>query len=113
MAMDYNDFHRDLQRTLADPERMAGFQHDMIGPLEDAIGELSSWYAFSDAAEQDEERWATSPEDFRMFVCPLPTCPSHLLTRSRASAGTIPAHAAAARSSRSAASSEDLSGTFY
>src|SRR3954452_21837559 len=42
MAMDYDDFHRDLARPLADPERMAGFQHDMIGPLEDAIGELSS-----------------------------------------------------------------------
>ena len=63
MAMDYDDFRRDLARTLADPERMAGFQHDMIGPLEDAIGELSSWYAFSDAAEQGEEWWATSPED--------------------------------------------------
>src|SRR3954447_11880747 len=47
----------------------------------------------------------------RMFVCPLPTCPSRLLIRSRASAGTIPARAAAARSSRSAASIEDLSHT--
>src|SRR5215216_1340663 len=63
MAMDYDDFRRDLARTLADPERMAGFQHDMIGPLEDAIGELSSWYAFADAAEQDQDRWATSSED--------------------------------------------------
>src|SRR3954452_12042171 len=50
------------------------------------------------------------PPVLRMFVCPLPTCPSHLLTRSRASAGTIPAHAAAARSSRSAAWTEGLSG---
>ena len=107
MVMDYDDFRRDLERTLADPERMAGFQHDMIGPLEDAIGELSGWYAFSDAAEQDEERWATV---LRMFVCPLPTCPSRLLTRSRVSGGTIPAHAAAARSSRSAASIEGLCG---
>src|SRR4051794_7874201 len=49
MVMDYDDFRRDLERTLADPERMAGFQHDLIGPLEDAIGELSGWYAFSDA----------------------------------------------------------------
>jgi hypothetical protein len=72
MAMDYDDFHRDLQRTLADPERMAGFQHDMIGPLEDAIGELSSWYAFSDAAQQDEERWATSPEDVRLPFADMP-----------------------------------------
>src|SRR5215203_3011822 len=39
-VMGYDDFRRDLERTLADPERMAGFQHALIGPLEDAIGEL-------------------------------------------------------------------------
>src|SRR5215212_3479762 len=50
------------------------------------------------------------PLPLRMFVCPLQTCPSRLLTRSRASAGTIPAHAAAARSSRSAAWAESLAG---
>ena len=70
MAMDYDDFRRDLARTLADPERRAGFQHDMIGPLEDAIGELSSWYAFSDATEQDEERWATGSEDVHLPFAP-------------------------------------------
>jgi uncharacterized protein len=70
MVMDYDDFRRDLGRTLADPERMAGFQHDQIRPLEDAIGELSSWYAFSDAAEQDEERWAASPEDVHLPFAP-------------------------------------------
>src|SRR3954451_23068336 len=53
------------------------------------------------------------PPVLRMFVCPLPTCPSRLLTRSRVSGGTIPAHAAAARSSRSAASIEGLSGSPY
>src|SRR3954470_20012001 len=53
------------------------------------------------------------PPVLRMFVCPLPTCPSRLLTRSRVSGGTIPAHAAAARSSRSAASIEGLSGRPY
>jgi uncharacterized protein len=72
MVMDYDDFRRDLARTLADPERMAGFQHDMIGPLEDAIGELSSWYAFADAAEQDEERWAVGPEDVRLPFTDMP-----------------------------------------
>ena len=66
MVMDYEDFRRDLGRTLADPERMAGFEHDQIGPLEDAIGELSGWYAFSDAAQQDEERWAASRGDARL-----------------------------------------------
>src|SRR3954465_10870746 len=72
MAMDYDDFRRDLARTLADPERMASFQHDMIGPLEDAIGELSSWYAFAGAAEQDEERWAAGPEDVRLPFTDMP-----------------------------------------
>src|SRR3954469_12785137 len=66
MVMGYDDFRRDLERTLADPERMAGFEYYQIGPLEDAIGELSGWYAFSDAAKQDEEWWATSPEDVRL-----------------------------------------------
>src|SRR4051794_9233377 len=50
------------------------------------------------------------PLPLRMFDCRLPTCPSRLLPRSRASAGTIPAHAAAARSSRSAAWAESLAG---
>src|SRR5829696_8623980 len=59
MVMGYDDFRRDLERTLADPERMAGFQYDQIGPLEDAIGELSGWYAYSAEAKQDQGRWAT------------------------------------------------------
>ena len=37
---------------------MAGFRHDKIAPLEDAIGELSGWYAFSDAFKRDQERRA-------------------------------------------------------
>src|SRR4051812_22136200 len=73
IVMGYDDFRRDLGRTLADPERMAGFQFDQIGPLEDAIGELSSWYAFSDRAKQDQERRATSPSDARpAFADTLP-----------------------------------------
>src|SRR5215213_10316006 len=70
MVMNYDSFRTDLGRTLADPERMAGFKYDRLGPLEDAIGELSSWYAFSDAAQQDEERWATSPEDLHLPFAP-------------------------------------------
>ena len=53
MAMDYDDFRRDLARTLADPERMAGFEYDQIGPLEDAIGELSGWYHLVDFPRVD------------------------------------------------------------
>src|SRR3954463_14767305 len=63
MVMGYDDFRRDLERTLADPAGMAGFEYDRIGPLEDAIGELSGWYTLSDAAQEDQERWATSSED--------------------------------------------------
>ena len=72
MVMDYDDFRRDLARTLADPERMAGFEYDQIGPLEDAIGELSGWYAFSDAAKQDQDRWAPSPEDAGLAFADTP-----------------------------------------
>jgi uncharacterized protein len=62
MVMGYDDFRRDLERTLADPARMAGFEYDQIGPLEDAIGELSGWDTLSDAAQEDQDRWATSSE---------------------------------------------------
>ena len=61
MVMRYDDFRRDLARTLADPERMAGLRHDRLAPLEDAIGELSGWYAFSDAFKRDQERRAGGP----------------------------------------------------
>src|SRR4051812_46492459 len=75
-----------------------------------------AWYGAEERDRLFLRPWTASPRYggppvLRMFVCPLPTCPSRLLTRSRASAGTIPAHAAAARSSRSAASIEDLSRT--
>jgi uncharacterized protein len=50
--MTYQHFRQDLARTLADPERMAGFRQQRVAPLDDAIGELSGWYGFSDAAKQ-------------------------------------------------------------
>src|SRR5690349_2101164 len=56
MVTTYDVFREDLGRTLADPERMAGFRYDRIAPLEDAVGELSRWYAFSDAAKRDRTR---------------------------------------------------------
>src|SRR3954454_12238930 len=33
MVMGYDHFRRDLERTLSDPARMAGFKDDQIGPL--------------------------------------------------------------------------------
>ena len=58
MVTNYDHFREDLGRTIADPERMAGLNYDRIAPLEDAIGELSGWYAFSDAFKRDQERRA-------------------------------------------------------
>jgi uncharacterized protein len=72
MVMGYDDFLRDLERTLADPERMAGFEYDLIGPLEDAIGELSGWSAFLDAAQEDQDGWPTSPEDAGLAFADTP-----------------------------------------
>src|SRR5215210_5878612 len=43
MVMNYDSFRTDLGRTLADPERMAGFRYDRLGPLEDAICEALGW----------------------------------------------------------------------
>lgn len=59
MFTNYDHFREDLGRTLADPERMAGFKYDRIAPLADATGELSGWYAFSEAAKQDRARQIT------------------------------------------------------
>src|SRR3954453_13654155 len=39
MVTNYDVYREDLGRTLADPERMAGFRHDRIGPLEDGVRE--------------------------------------------------------------------------
>ena len=50
-VMSYSHFETDLAATLADPEGMAGFAREEIGPVEDAIGELESWVTF--AANQD------------------------------------------------------------
>ena len=72
MVMNYDSFRTDLGRTLADPERMAGFRYDRLGPLEDAIGELSGWYGFSDAAKRDQERRATSSGDARLTFADTP-----------------------------------------
>ena len=72
MVMNYDSFRTDLGRTLADPERMAGFRYDRLGPLEDAIGELSGWYGFSDAAKRDQERRATSSGDARLAFADTP-----------------------------------------
>jgi uncharacterized protein len=62
--MDMNDdnFREDLRRILTDPGRTADFKANNIAPLEDAIGELSGWYGFSDPAKRDQERRAVGRE---------------------------------------------------
>jgi uncharacterized protein len=64
-VMTSEDFTRDMRRTLDDPDQMAGFTHDRVRPFEDAIGELSHWYAFSEKKEEDRERWAMFGEPHR------------------------------------------------
>jgi uncharacterized protein len=51
---------------------MAGFHYDRIGLLEDAIGELSGWYAFSDAAKQDQAQRTTRPGHARLAYADTP-----------------------------------------
>jgi uncharacterized protein len=55
MAME--DFYEQLNRTVADPKRMAGFEYDRVRPFSDAVGTLSKWYCFSEHYRHDQERW--------------------------------------------------------
>jgi len=41
----HDGFARDLQRTLDDPESMAGFEELELGPFRDAIGEVARWFS--------------------------------------------------------------------
>ncbi len=63
------DFRKDLKRTLDDPERMAGFVHDRIGPFTDAVSELGAWASFS--GEDQEERELPELEVEQPFINPL------------------------------------------
>jgi uncharacterized protein len=60
--MNDDNFREDLRQILTDPGRMADFKASNIAPLEDAIGELSGWYGFSDPAKRDRERHAVGRE---------------------------------------------------
>lgn len=62
-VMEIRHFREDLRRTLDDPERMASFKHDRIGPYADAIGSLSRWYYFSDKYKADQARYAAERDD--------------------------------------------------
>ena len=66
--MAFNDFRTDLQRTLDDPTRMAGFVHDRIAPLGSAIEVLSKWYRYSDAYREHRRKAA----ERQLFDAPPP-----------------------------------------
>ena len=61
MIMGYDHFRADLERALAAPEDLGRFVQEGIEPLDDAIGELSGWYGFSEEAKRARERRALEP----------------------------------------------------
>jgi hypothetical protein len=77
-VMSVKSFRAELRRTLADPPGMAAFERNRIGPFRDAVGTLSTWYAFSpqyaaDAAARAARREelaavADADEDGEMFA---------------------------------------------
>src|SRR4051812_36375611 len=107
-VMGYDDFRRDLQRTLAIPSGWRAFTTTGSGRWR---MRLASSRAGTLSPMRPSRIRRGRPAALGMAVWPMPTCPSRLLTRSRVWGGTTPAHVAAARSSRSAASIEDLSRT--
>ncbi len=50
----YSHFRTDLEQTLRDPDRMAGFQNSRLEPLTSAVAELENW-------ERPEEGAKTEP----------------------------------------------------
>ncbi|HSK40489.1 MAG TPA: DUF1186 domain-containing protein [Arenibaculum sp.] len=49
-------FHGSLRKTLDDPDPMASFHRANVRPLDDAIGELSGWYGFSEQRRTDDQK---------------------------------------------------------
>jgi len=56
MSLDH--FRDDLQRFTNEAELAEDFVRDGLRPFDDAIGVLSTWYGFSEAAREDERRAA-------------------------------------------------------
>ena len=57
VAPDYmgpEHFRDELDRTLSDPDRMAGFVHENIGPFGNAITELAGWQWSSEEEDEPE-----------------------------------------------------------
>jgi len=57
--MDVGDFRDDLRQTLGDPDRMARFTANHIGPFGDAVGTLSTWHGFSEEYREQLARGET------------------------------------------------------
>ena len=61
MVMDYDDFRRDLERTLADPERMAGFSMTGSGRLRMRLASSRAGTPSRMRPSEDQERLGHQP----------------------------------------------------
>ncbi|MFE0754365.1 DUF1186 domain-containing protein [Inquilinus sp. NPDC058860] len=61
-VMDVDDFRDDLRQTLDDPDRMARFTANHVGPFVDAVGTLSTWHGFSEEYREQLAR-GDGPDD--------------------------------------------------
>ena len=53
---DPEDFHEEFRKNLDDPDPLGGFVRAKIGPFVDTVGELSTWYWYSEEAKADEAK---------------------------------------------------------
>lgn len=110
-VMDVDDFRDDLRQTLEDPDRMARFTANHLGPFVNAVGTLSTWHGFSEEYRAQLARGEGSDDEIGDLDDPLippvdgrPSRMANLRSIRRGMwAATTRAPAAAARSTRSAA----------
>ncbi len=60
MHMEFDDYLEDLSCASSADGPTAGFEASNIRPLDDAIGELSGWYSFSEDYKRDQAKRASS-----------------------------------------------------
>ena len=70
-VMDVDDFRDDLRQTLDDPDRMARFAANHLGPFVDAVGTLSTWHGFSEEYRAERARWAAGEGEAHDLDDPL------------------------------------------
>jgi uncharacterized protein len=62
LTIDYAYFEETLRLSRSDPDGMAGFERQRLGPFIDAIAELSGWHAFSEEYKANLQRRAAGDE---------------------------------------------------